>query len=64
VHRCDNWYTDLLLELGPEADARRARALPHVLADPERLHDTPIGGPDRYPADEAAMQRFFALDVP
>jgi 2-polyprenyl-6-methoxyphenol hydroxylase-like FAD-dependent oxidoreductase len=63
VHRCDNWYTDLLLELGPEADARRARALPHVLADPERLHDTPIGGPDRYPADEAARQRFFALDV-
>jgi 2-polyprenyl-6-methoxyphenol hydroxylase-like FAD-dependent oxidoreductase len=64
VHRCDNWYTDLLLELGPEADARRARALPHLLADPERLHDTPIGGPDRYPADEAARQRFFALDVP
>ena len=63
VHRCDNWYTGLLLELGPEAEARRAHALPHVLADPERLHDTPIGGPDRYPADEAARQRFFALDV-
>jgi len=53
----------LLLELGPETEARRAHALPHVLADPERLHDTPIGGPDRYPADEAARQRFFALDV-
>jgi 2-polyprenyl-6-methoxyphenol hydroxylase-like FAD-dependent oxidoreductase len=63
VHRCDNWYTGLLLELGPEAEVRRAHALPHVLADPERLHDTPIGGPDRYPADEAARQRFFALDV-
>ena len=63
VHRCDLWYTELLLEIGPEADARRARVLPHLLADPERLHDTPVGGPDRFPADEAARQRFFALDV-
>ncbi len=58
---CDGWYTDLFLEPGPEADARRAVALPRIMADPTRLLDTPFSGPQCVP-DEAARKRFFGLD--
>jgi hypothetical protein len=46
--------------LGPLDDRAYGAAAdqPHLAG-----HDTPIGGPDRYPADEAARQCFFALDV-
>lgn len=60
-HRCDGWYTDLLLDSGPEADARRAVALPRILEDPSRLADTPISGPS-VTADETARRRLFGLD--
>jgi len=60
-HRCDGWYTDLLLDPGPEADARRAVALPRILEDPSRLPDIPFSGPEQV-ADEAARQRLFGLD--
>lgn len=61
-HATDNWYTDLLLEIGPEADARRARALPRIAEDPTRILDTPLSGPALQP-DEAARKRFFAEDA-
>ncbi len=60
-HQCDNWYTDLLLEPGPEADARRSVALPRILEDPTRLPDTPISGPDQ-PVDDSTRRRLFGLD--
>ena len=60
-HGCDGWYTDLLLDSGPEADARRAVALPRILEDPTRLLDTAISGPEHV-ADETARRRLFGLD--
>jgi 2-polyprenyl-6-methoxyphenol hydroxylase-like FAD-dependent oxidoreductase len=58
THTCDGWYTDLLLGIGPDADARRARALPRVAADPSRLPDTPFDGPEITP-DERARRRLY-----
>ncbi len=60
-HRCDGWYTELLLDPGPEADARRSVALPRILEDPSRLPDTPFSGPE-HGADETAHRRLFGLD--
>ncbi len=60
-HRCDSWYTDLLLDPGPEADERRSVALPRILEDPTRLLDTPFSGPEHV-ADETARRRLFGLD--
>jgi 2-polyprenyl-6-methoxyphenol hydroxylase-like FAD-dependent oxidoreductase len=58
VHRADRWYEQLFMEPGPEADARRARALPLLALDPLRAVDVPCSGPDS-PCDEAARRRFF-----
>jgi hypothetical protein len=46
------------MELGPEADARRARALPLIAQDPLRVADCPMSGPEA-PSDETTRQRFF-----
>jgi 2-polyprenyl-6-methoxyphenol hydroxylase-like FAD-dependent oxidoreductase len=58
----DTWYTDIFLDVGPEADARRMRALPLLAMDLTRIPDTGIGGPE-VRADEAARRRFFAEDA-
>jgi 2-polyprenyl-6-methoxyphenol hydroxylase-like FAD-dependent oxidoreductase len=58
IRLSDTWYTDLFLEPGPEADATRARALPLILADPTRVPDAPVSGPECR-ADETARRRFF-----
>ena len=62
-HRCDNWYTDLLLEIGPEAEALRARSFPKLVEDRTRLPLTPFVGPELATADEAMRRRFFAEDA-
>jgi hypothetical protein len=36
VHRVVGWYTEFYLAAGPEAEARRARALPLIAEDPTR----------------------------
>jgi 2-polyprenyl-6-methoxyphenol hydroxylase-like FAD-dependent oxidoreductase len=61
THTGDTWLTDLLLDVGPEADARRAQALPLIAQDPTRIVDTGIGGPEVV-ADEAARRRMFGED--
>jgi 2-polyprenyl-6-methoxyphenol hydroxylase-like FAD-dependent oxidoreductase len=58
VHRADRWYEQLFMEPGPEADARRAQALPLLALDPTRAVDVPSSGPES-PCDEAARRRFF-----
>jgi hypothetical protein len=58
-----DWMTTLFFEPGPEADARRARALPGILEDPARAPDIVGLGPE-YPSDEAARRRFFGEDGP
>ncbi len=59
THLANTWLTQLYLETGPEADARRARALPLIAQDPTRQPDTLFSGPD-VPINEEVRKRFFA----
>jgi 2-polyprenyl-6-methoxyphenol hydroxylase-like FAD-dependent oxidoreductase len=61
LHRVESWLTDLFYEVGPEADARRARALPCLVVEPDRLLDLIGVGPE-LPSDENARRRLFAED--
>jgi 2-polyprenyl-6-methoxyphenol hydroxylase-like FAD-dependent oxidoreductase len=58
IHRVDNWQTQIFLAIGPEAEARRAKALPLIMQDETRVPDHVFSGPD-LPADEAVRRRFF-----
>jgi len=55
------WLFDFFFDLGPEAAARRARALPLLMHEPERAPDHNFSGPEM-PSDENARRRFFADD--
>jgi len=61
THRVDTWYADLFLEIGPEADARRSRAMPLLAREPERLPDSPTSGPE-VASDDSVRARFFGED--
>lgn len=63
IRATENWYTTLFLETGPAADARRMRMLPLIAAEPDRVPDTFIAGPDAASASESARQRFFGDDA-
>ncbi len=54
----ETWLSELFLDGGPEADARRARALPLMAADPTRVPDHLTSGPD-LPFDDSVRQRLF-----
>jgi 2-polyprenyl-6-methoxyphenol hydroxylase-like FAD-dependent oxidoreductase len=58
VHVTDGWVSDVFMELGPEADARRARALPLLVQDPTRFPDVAFSGPEA-PHDDSVRRRFF-----
>lgn len=58
IHTVDNWFAVFFMEPGPEAEARRARALPLIAQDETRVPDHFFGGPE-LPADEAVRRRFF-----
>lgn len=58
VRIADGWYADLFMALGPEAEARRMAALPLIAADPTRMVDVPMSGPDLL-IDDNARRRFF-----
>lgn len=59
------WYGQLVTEVGPEADARRERAMQAKLADPTRggFARLDISGPDGLVADDAARKRYLGEDV-
>lgn len=59
VHSVVGWYTELFLELGPEAEARRARAMPLIAEDRTRQPDLLFSGPDM-PVNELTRRRFLA----
>jgi len=59
LHTVESWFTGLFMEPGPEADARRAKALPQVAMDQTRVPDIFFSGPGSAPADETARRRFF-----
>ncbi|MBV8359583.1 MAG: FAD-dependent monooxygenase [Deltaproteobacteria bacterium] len=52
------WFFDLFFAQGPEADKSRARAMPLLAAEPERIPDHNFSGPD-LPCDDAIRRRFF-----
>jgi hypothetical protein len=52
---------ELYYERGPEADARRAPALPRLAQEPERVPDLRGAGPDA-PSDEVARRRFLGKE--
>ena len=58
VHTLDNWFSDFFLTLSPEAEARRAKALPLIAQDGSRIPDIFGLGPET-PADEIVRRRFF-----
>ncbi|RWK36217.1 NAD(P)/FAD-dependent oxidoreductase [Mesorhizobium sp.] len=64
IHATEDWYTTFFLETGPAADARRMRVLPLIAAEPDRMPDTFMAGPEAAPASESARRRFFGEDVP
>jgi 2-polyprenyl-6-methoxyphenol hydroxylase-like FAD-dependent oxidoreductase len=58
IHTLEDWYRSMFLETGPEADARRARALPLIAQDDTRLPDLFGMGPDA-PISGTLRRRFF-----
>ncbi len=58
IHRVTHWLGQMLYEPGPEADARRARALPLIAQDKTRMINHLLSGPE-LPADETVRRRFF-----
>lgn len=55
LHRIEDWYTQLMFAVGPEADERRARAFSRQRMD---IPDIVGLGPES-PHDEGARRRFF-----
>jgi 2-polyprenyl-6-methoxyphenol hydroxylase-like FAD-dependent oxidoreductase len=62
VRMVSGWFYDMFQRLGPEADTRRARALPLFAEDPTRVPDILFSGPD-LPLAANARARFFGEDA-
>jgi menaquinone-9 beta-reductase len=58
MHKGEDWFATLFFAGGAEAEARRARALPLIGADPSRVPDFQFSGPE-VPSDESVRRRFF-----
>jgi len=58
IHTCCEWLRQVLLEQGPEADRRRATAMPLIAKDPSRIPDHIISGPE-LPIDDSVRARFL-----
>jgi 2-polyprenyl-6-methoxyphenol hydroxylase-like FAD-dependent oxidoreductase len=54
----EDWQFDFFFEQGAEADARRARAFPLIMQEPDRFPDHGVSGPD-LPYDDRVRRRFF-----
>ncbi len=61
IHTAELWQTQLLLETGPEADARRERAFAAWREDRSRSLDVMFSGPGPS-LDETARRRYFGED--
>ena len=61
VRTITQWMRALYYERGAEPDARRARALPRLAREPERVPDLAGSGPDA-PIDDVTRRRFFGED--
>jgi menaquinone-9 beta-reductase len=54
----EDWEFDFFFAQGPEADARRARALPLIMQQPDRFPDHGFSGPE-LSHDDSVRRRFF-----
>jgi len=61
THKFESWVYQLFYETGPEANARRARALPLLWENPRRMPDAFFEGPE-VALDETVRRRFFGED--
>ena len=61
VHEYTGLFYQMFYAIGPEADARRTRALPLIAQDPARIPDGIVSGP-QIPLGEVVMRRFFGED--
>jgi menaquinone-9 beta-reductase len=59
IHDVTTWFHQMFMENGAEADARRAKAMPLIAADPTRVPDHGMSGPDIPFDKETARARFF-----
>jgi menaquinone-9 beta-reductase len=59
VRTTNSWFTQIVLQPGPEADALRARVLPQLEVDPFFLPDTQVAGPDLAPPTEEHRTKIF-----
>jgi menaquinone-9 beta-reductase len=58
VHTVEDWLTEMFFARGPQAEARRAKALPLIAEDPTRVPDHIASGPE-LPVDENVRRRFL-----
>ncbi len=58
IHTSCGWLRQMFQEQGPEADQRRATALPLIAADPTRIPDHIMSGPE-LSIDDSVRSRFF-----
>jgi 2-polyprenyl-6-methoxyphenol hydroxylase-like FAD-dependent oxidoreductase len=58
IHTSCEWLRQIFQEQGPEADRRRAAAMPLIQEDPTRIPDHIISGPE-LSIDEGVRARFF-----
>ncbi len=58
IRTLEDWLRSMFLETGPEADARRAKALPLIAQDDTRMPDLFGLGPDA-PINNTIRRRFF-----
>lgn len=56
----EDWFSTFFYDVGPEADERRARAIPFIAQDPQRIPDHFQAGPECETVDESVRKRFFA----
>jgi 2-polyprenyl-6-methoxyphenol hydroxylase-like FAD-dependent oxidoreductase len=62
IHEVTLAFKDMFMRSGPEADMRRARALPLIGQDPMRVPDQLFSGPD-LPWSDTIRRTFFAEDA-
>jgi 2-polyprenyl-6-methoxyphenol hydroxylase-like FAD-dependent oxidoreductase len=62
VRKVTAWFYDMFQRPGPEAETRRAHALPLIGSDPTRVPDVLFSGPD-FPLAADAKARFFGKDL-
>ncbi len=58
LHTATGWFGQIFYESGPEAEARRAKAMPFIAQDGTRVPDHIFSGPD-LPLGETVRRRFF-----